>query len=236
MFHINIKTSLALLVLGLVIGFCSPLLFNGCGNNILSKKENIVAPKDLKKQAEHVESEYQEKITALEKTNNELSRELHAVKSRLSEAKQNVKQRKAKIKRLIDPDSYREKGYPAKDLLAKANLHATSVDSNLMRCDSLAREVTEYIQENAEKDSLYELQASKQDSIIVMKDSIIVAGEQFQQELKSLLNQTVIQQESLLKENTQLRKQFKRQKFKNKLAIIGTMILSGIATNYFINH
>jgi hypothetical protein len=86
------------------------------------------------------------------------------------------------------------------------------------------------------KDSLYEEQIVKQDSLIAGKDSIIENKSRLHQELQTLFEQSLAQQQILVKENTGLRKQFKRQKFRSKIVAVGLTVLSGLASNYLIQH
>ena len=231
MITLNFKSPITTLILGFLFGCLTTfLLMGGCNNNKLGH-ETITNPKELKKQADAVESSYQKKIIELENNNQQLQQELKLVKDQLSVIKGRTKQREATIKKIIEP-----KGYPAKELLKKVNSPSVTMDSGLSPCDSLVQEVSEYILENQTKDSLYETQANIQDSIITVKDSVIANQNELHGKLQILLNQSLDQQTTLFTENTQLRRQFKRQKVKNRLITIGGMILSGLAANYLTHH
>lgn len=230
MISLKFKSSIALLLTGLVAGFCLSFLFNGCGNDPAVTHETVIPAKDLKKEADVKEASYQAKITELENKNQQLKLELQSAKDQLVKMKSKTKQRETKIKGMIEP-----KGYPAKELLQKVKPALVSATS-LSLCDSLVQEVSEYMQENSTKDSLYEVQIGKQDSLIAGKDSIIENKTKLQQNLQTLFEQSLMQQEILTKENTQLRKKFKRQKFRSKLVTLGVTVLSGLAANYLIQH
>jgi hypothetical protein len=235
MITFNFKTSIALLLIGMAAGFCFSFLFNGCGNDAGVTHERIVPVKDLKKEADSKEASYKEKITELENKNAELQQQLKTTKEQLVAIKSKTKQRENNIKKIITPDSYQQRGYPAKELLEKIK-PAAIADTVLSPCDSLVNEVSEYMQENAIKDSLYESQIGMQDSLMAGKDSVIEMKSRFHQDLQRLFDQSLAQLEVLVKENTQLRKQFKRQKFKSRLISIGVTVLSGLAANYLIHH
>jgi hypothetical protein len=230
MITFNFKSSITLLFLGLIIGFCLSFLFNGCGNETAVAHEKIIQPKDLKKESDKKEASYQAKISELENKNVQLQQELKSTKEQLLKIKSKIKQRESNIKKLIEP-----KGYPAKELLQKVK-SAIIVDTSLSPCDSLVQEVSEYMQENEIKDSLYESQISKQDSMMAGKDSVIEVKTQLHRDLQLFFDQSLQQQQTLIKENTQLRKQFKRQKVKSKLISLGVLVLSGLTANYIINH
>ena len=230
MISLKFKSSIALLLTGLVAGFCLSFLFNGCGNDPAVTHETVTPTKDLKKEADVKEASYQAKITELENKNQQLKLELQSAKGQLVKMKSKSEQRETKIKAMIEPN-----GYTAKELLRKVKPALVSATS-LSLCDSLVQEVNEYMQENSMKDSLYEVQIGKQDSLIAGKDSIIENKTKLHQNLQTLFEQSLTQQEILSKENTQLRRKFKRQKFRSKLVTLGVTVLSGLAANYLIQH
>lgn len=235
MITFNFKTSIALLMIGLLAGFCLSFLFNGCGNDIGVSHEQIVPVKDLRKETDAKEASYKDKITELENKNAELQRQLKTSKEQLVAIKSKTKQRENNIKKIIAPGSYQERGYPAKELLEKIK-PAVITDTVLSPCDSLVNEVSEYMEENAVKDSLYESHTSTQDSLIAGKDSVIKNQTRLHQELKTLFEQSLAQQEKLIGENTELRRQFKRQKLRSKIVALGVTVLSGLVANYLIHH
>jgi hypothetical protein len=226
---INLKSSTALLILGLVIGFCLSLLFKGCNSEIPVPHEKVISPAVLKKQAADIENTYQTKFTELENKNQQLQNELKTTKEQLTTIKLKTKQRENSIKRIIEP-----KGFPAKELLAKVN-SSVIVDSSLSPCDSLAQEVSKYVEENEVKDSLYQSQINTLDSIVAVKDSVIRFKTELHSEWIDVFTEALDQQVILQKENQQLRKLFKRQKRKSKLITAGLMILSAVGANYLLH-
>lgn len=231
MITINLKSRITIFILGFLLGcFVTLLLTGGCNKSKVATG-NIVQPKELQKQADEIEKTYQERLTELESKNQTLQQELKGAKDQLSAIKTKTKQKEATIKKIIEP-----KGFPAKELLKKVNSSSLTIDSSLSPCDSLVQEVSEYMQENEVKDSLYELQVSTQENIIITKDSVIGLQSKQHDELQTLFGQSLATQETLTKENVQLRRQFKRQKFRNRLLSIGVTILSGITANYLIHH
>lgn len=228
MTNINLKSNPILFFLGFICGFSLLFLLSGNCNGPDKKSEVIVNPKQIRKEVEKSEQEQQHKIAELEIKNQQLLQELATTKDLLSKAKQKTKIREAEIIKLVEP-----KGFPAKELLAKTKLMQTA-DTPSSVCDSLISEVSEYINENTVKDSLYELQVAQLNSTMAVKDSLISLNLQLNKELKSSLIQSLSQQEVLYEQNQQLKRKFKRQKFRTKLIAIGATIFSGIATEYLI--
>ena len=142
--------------------------------------------------------------------------------------KSQTKKRETTIKKILEP-----KGMAANDLLEKVG-HSVPVDSSLSPCDSLANEVSQYLEENTLKDSLYETHISKLDSTISIKDSIIQLKNKMHIDLSNTVSKLLNDHETLLRENKALRKEFKRQKRKGKLVTVGLMILSATAANYLL--
>jgi hypothetical protein len=225
---LNIKSSAILLTLGFIMGFSLLFLFSGNCNGPEINTELSISPAEQKKQIEKNEKEHQQAISELEKKNNELSRELATTKELLNNSKLKTKTRETKIKKLIEP-----KGLSAIELLAKVKPQSSS-DTSVSICDSLINEVYGYIEDNAVRDSLYELQIIQFDSTISIKDSIISQKTWLNKELKFSLTRSLTQQEVLLEQNKQLKKKFKRQKFRRKLTAIGVTVLSGIAVDFLI--
>ncbi|MEP7374733.1 MAG: hypothetical protein ABI675_15160 [Chitinophagaceae bacterium] len=226
MFTYKLKTLVIMFITGLAIGIVSSLLFYGCNTGISKPVTTNVQPKELRKQAESSFAKYQHEISGLEVKNQQLIKELNSTKVLLGRTKRQTAARATRIKELSQ-----RVGFPAKDLLQKVK--AINIgESSPLPCDTLAQEVWEYMQENAVKDSLYESQVNLLDSSLLIKDSVIQTQEQQQKELAALFEKSVLEQEVLTSENKQLRKQFRRQKFRSTLKTIGLILLSGAATHY----
>ncbi len=226
----DVKSSIALVLVGLVFGFCLSVLMKACYSDTPIPQQKAVTTEELKKQAADKEAAHQKQIAELENKNQQLQNELKTTKEQLSAVKSKARQRETTIKKIIEP-----KGLPAKELLAKAK-PVNPVDSSLSPCDSLAREVNEYLLDNAVKDSLYESQISTLDSMVAVKDSVIKFKTELHSEWVDVFTKALDQQEILQKENQQLQKQFKRQKRKSKLVTVGLMILSAVGTKYLLHH
>src|SRR6266498_3712149 len=127
MLAFHFKTTIALLILGFILGFFTPLVFKGCSEPVPIQNGTVVPAKDLKKQAEAIETKYHEKITELEARNTDLQKELASTKVQLTEAKQKMTSTENKIKKLVEPE-----GFAARDLLKK--IHPPDLDSTNSNC------------------------------------------------------------------------------------------------------
>ena len=219
-----------MLIGGLITGFFLSLFVQSCGNNKDTSTRTIVSPKEIKNELAEKVAAYEQKIVELETKNTDLQKQLKTVKNQLLAAKVKVQQRETNIKKRIEP-----RGFPAKELLNKVRPVPT-VDSGLSACDSLAQDVAAYIEENALKDSLYELQINTLDSIVSVKDSVIAEKTKINKGVTEAFTKSLEQQEVLLKENQQLRNKSKRQKRRRKIATIGLMILSALGANQLSHH
>jgi hypothetical protein len=230
---LNFRASILIAVICFVLGSVLTLVLSGkCSNDETNK--NVVAAKNLEKQMQDKETAYQSRISELQKKNQNLMQELSSVKVELISFKLKTKTKEATIKKLIQPKA--APGLPARDLLKKVNGSSVSIDSSLSPCDSLAYEISGYIEDNIIKDSLYETQIGIQENVIATMDAVITTKDSLYRDIKSSFTTSLMQQELLAGQNNLLQKQLKRQKRRSKLLTIGTMILSGIATNYLLNH
>ena len=224
---INIGVPVITLILGILIGLLSWFLFDLSANDLLTTS-SVDNSETIKKEIAAKEALHQEKITELENKNAALQKDLNTIKEQLASIKSQTKKRETTIKKILEP-----KGMAAKDLLEKVG-HSVPIDSSLSPCDSLANEVSEYIEENSVKDSLYETHIINLDSTIAIKDSIIQLKNKLHIDLSNTVSKLLNDREALLRENKALRKEFKRQKRKSKFVTVGLMILTATAANYLL--
>lgn len=221
------KSTIALLLIGFMLGFCTSQFLFGCNAEPSGKPASQV--KELIKKTDANHAVYTEKISVLEKVNANLQQKLLGTQAELQKAKRQTAIQEGSLKLLA------KTGYKASERLKKTD-QPDAVHYYAAACDSLISEVNSYLDENKRKDSLYEEQIFAMDSVITVKDAIIQADASAYNSLHQLFSQTVEQQELLLAENVSLRKQIKRQKRKGKLLGLGGIIVSGAAANYLIRH
>lgn len=234
MITFNLRSSIATALLSFVLGCCiSFLLTGGCNNTSPSTSELITIEK-LQKDFQDKQTAYQARISELQKKNATLQQELSSTQVELFTIKLKTKQKEKAIKKLVLPRT--KPGLPARELLRKVNGKIVAIDSSVSSCDSLAIAVMEYLDENVVKDSLYEKQISLQDSVIRVKDVEITIRDSLYREIKTNFALSLAQQQLLAEQNGLFQKQLKRQKRRSKLLAFGSVILTGIVTNYFLNH
>lgn len=211
-------TAIIFLGIGTTIGICLSVLFQGCGhdvNNVTDKP--AIKPAVIQKQAQANEQHYQQKIDSLSASSLQLEKQLATTRVSLEKAK--------KKNTVLQTQIY--------DLLDKQPIDTIE---RLADCDSLAIKVCDLMTANHQKDSLQEVETTTLEQEIKNKDSTIATQQDAYQSLKQSFDQSIQEQQTLYEQNTQYKKQIKRQKFKSKLASIGLIILSGITANYLIHH
>lgn len=230
MFLLNLHSTLRLALLSFALGFCvSFLLFSNCNYN---KHSRISIPeKFLKIQEDSIRASYEPQVASLESRNHFLQLELKRTKEQLSKIKLKTKSEAPAIKKIIEPI-----GYPASELLKKIEPATLIVGNELSPCDSLIQEVSGYLRDSDIKDSLYDAHITIQDNIISGKDSMVSLCNEKQEILGKILDQSLLEQKRLAKENFSLQKHLKRQKHKSRFLTLGAAILSGLAVNYLIHH
>ncbi len=237
MISLKFKSSTWIAITCFVLGLCCAFLLTGsCSGS--SSRDPLFTAEKLKKQADSLQTAYQEKISTLEKTNIELHSRLSQTKAELQTLKSKNKSKAATIKKITQPP-----GYPARNLLFNSSTEElpsysssyqpTSIDTSATRCDSLTSLINEYLQEVEEKDSLYELVLSQQDSLLTIKNEQITLQSSQLKSLSGLLDDALLGQQTLARENSHLQKKIKRHRRGTRLLTLGTALISGFATHYF---
>jgi hypothetical protein len=255
MMKLHLRTSLTLLLIGFILGFLTSFLIFGCSKGSSQKGVAVQKAKELKRAVETIDGSYQRQIDALQDQNIELQQELEVSQGLLQEAKQEAQDKEDNIQMLLKPGNDFLRKVPAQLGSSKPKLKSyltprqrelldydgialfkgSNQDQGCL-CDSLRREVTEYIQANHRKDSAYELQLITFDSVLANKDLVIDASKQAYDSLKSLFNQSLSSQTALQKENRLLRSSNSRQRFQSKVVTASMMVLSGVAASVFLRH
>jgi hypothetical protein len=250
----HLKASLTFLLIGFILGFFTSFLIFAHTKASSSKSVVVQKAKELKKSGDTIDVAYQNQIDVLQDQNIELQQQLEVSTGLLIQAKQDAQEKEDNIKKLLlqknilstkdlfqkDPKRSLKTYLTPKqrELLDYDNLALFSNDKASKRClcDSLEKEVTEYIEANHRKDSAYEQQLLQFDSLLTNKDAVIETSQKAYSDLKSLFDKSIATQTTLQKENLSLSKQNKRQKFKSKILTGSLFILSGFTANYFLRH
>jgi len=213
-------TAIIFLLVGLTVGICLSVLFQGCDSNTKpAKNSEIVNPYVIEQRAQVNESHYLQKIDSLKANTQELQKQLTTTRFSLEKAKKRNTELQSQVYELLDKPT------------------AVSDTAQLLSdCDSLKVKVEDLIASGNEKDSLQDVQTHNLEQQIKVKDSTIEIQVGSYQSLKSSFNQSLQEQQALLDQNTALKKEIKRHKLKSKLASIGLIILSGITAGSLIHH
>lgn len=210
----NIKT-IAVLVIGIIIGISFSNLFKGCNDTVTQTK--TFKPETLKNQSVKADEIYQHQIDSLQVSSNGLAKKLAGTKQILSQVSKKNKLLQMQVYELIDR--------------TPVNADTIQTQSN---CDSLKVTVAELLQSDDLKDSLFtdvnnnlETQIKNKDSTLMIKDMELHA-------LRISLDQSITEQQFLYDQNKTYQKQFRQQKVKGKLLSVGALILSGMAAAYLI--
>jgi hypothetical protein len=251
----HLKASLTFLLIGFILGFFTSFLIFAHTKSSSSKSVVVQKVKELKISADTIDASYQNQIDALQDQNIELQQQLEVSTGLLIQAKQEAQEKEDNIKRLL----LQKNILCAKDLFQKSNakqplktyltpkqrelldfdnlaLFSDKKENSSCPCDSLEKEVTEYIEANHRKDSAYEQQLIQFDSLLSNKDNVIETSQKAYDGLKSLLDKSVLNQTALQKENKLLLNRNSRQKFQSKIVTAAFMVLSGIAVSLFLHH
>jgi hypothetical protein len=251
----HLKASLTFLLIGFILGFFTSFLIFAQTKSPSSKSVIVQKAKELKKSADTIDVDYQNQIDALQDQNIELQQQLEVSTGLLIQAKQDAQEKEDNIKKLL----LQKNILPTNDLFQKTNtkhplktyltpkqrelldydnlaLFSEKKESSSSQCDSLEKEVAEYIEANHRKDRAYEQQLIQFDSLLTNKDAVIETSHKAYADLKLLFDKSIAGQTTLQKENLVLSKQNKGQKFKSKILTGSLFILSGFTANYFIRH
>ena len=234
----NLKIIFALIV-GVVFGIGFKSLFSGC-NNTTQKNFTIstLKPSVLQKQVVTIEKNYEQQIDSLKRHGIDLSKNLKNSNQYLDKAKEKNFILQMQVYDLIDSRKVNrvdkvdnieiESSVDEVDRIDKLNAFND--------CDSLQSTVLNLLENNKEKDSLYETVNTNLTNQIRNKDSTILIQENKYIDLRKYFDTSIVQQQILYDQNKGLVKQFKRQRIKRKFISIAAIVLSGITANYLIQH
>jgi hypothetical protein len=172
----NLKIVFALIV-GVVFGIGFNSLFSGC-NNTASKNFTIstLKPTILQKQVTTTEKKYEQQIDSLKQHGIDLSKNLKTTNQHLEKAKEKSFELQMQVYDLIDSRKVNRV-----DTVDNAEIE-NSVDevdridklNAFNDCDSLQSTVLNLLENNKEKDSLYETVNANLTNLIRNKDSTIL--------------------------------------------------------------
>ncbi len=212
--------SILFLIIGIAVGF-SFCKLSGSDTGPLPPAKPVadVAVRTLEKKIQEKEKAFMQKTDSLNIQERMLSLQLKTTKSALAGAR--------KKNLILQTQVY--------DLLDKTASQSAGSPLSSAPCDSLAVRVSQLIASDNEKDSLCENITLHLEEQLSNRDSVIRLHEQQHQFLQSAAESSLLQQQTLLTQNKQYRRQFKRQRFRQKILSLGVIILSGLTANMLLH-
>jgi chromosome segregation ATPase len=204
------KTLLIILATVLITSVCSYYFFdNPPVADIPTAQQQV---KTVKQQEQNIDKSYTIAMQKLQKENDSLKKVIAYHKAALATADEKVTVLENKVS----------------SVASKIQSEPDTIKIKISDCDSLSREATALIQEEASKDSLCQETISELTSQVVEKDTEVNECQQSFQSLKLTLDNSIQQQQLLQDELKALNKQVKRKTFQSKLLSAGVMVLTGI--------
>lgn len=213
------KVGLIIFTIGVLFGLFLSFMWRTLTIDIPVSTAPTLSPVELKKEVVASETVYAKSYDSLKKKSIVLTNELTDAKSALASAKQKNSLLKEEVNSLV-----------VKRIDTKLSA-SVPYDSS---CDSLMTAVEYMMQSSMERDSLYETITGNLEEQIETKDSIITLQNSQYQDIKSVFEKSLQNQQTLLDENKLLHKQAKKQKFKSKILSAVLFIFSGAAVNHII--
>jgi hypothetical protein len=202
------------ILLGLFFSFMYRTLLIDLPQPTISQKSVV----ELKKEVATSDASFVKGFDSLKRQSSMLGIELSTTKKSLQTVKSQNAQLRSEVSFLIR----KQRGQKQEQLQVETS------------CDSLITTVEYFMQSNSEKDSLYEAMTANLTAQVANKDSTITLKEAQYLNLKSTLEKSLSNQQSLVDENKLLGKQVRKQKVKGKLLSAALFIISGAAINQFI--
>lgn len=218
MIQISLRKTLLIAILCLLSGIGLSSLFISGNRNATLLPAGIFSAKALTQKADTIEHRQQEQIELLNRRNEALQHSLSKTSELLRKSKANLSAAQQNIRHLLIE-----------------NVTNDSADE-LSSCDTLREYVKGYLDENALKDSLYDSKINLLESTVTLKDSALEISANTQQQMRLILNQTLLQYSWLETENFSLKEEARKTKRKQKLLNFGLALLSGAAAGYLVTH
>ncbi len=204
------------IVLGIVIGIAITKLFTS--SNPCPEITAIAKPSLLKEQTSKKAMQFQNKVDSLQVVAKDLSNNLITSKASLAIAKNRTLVLQKQL------------------VAATENKIVSNKEVGALDCPPEEDLLTELIEVNTYKDSLYETidstrvqQLQNKDAALAVKDSMYIA-------LQQSFEQSMAEQQILYTQNSLFRKQIKRQRLGSKVVSAAILIVSVSAVNFLLKH
>ncbi len=202
------------IVLGVVIGIALARLFTAtspCRENTAIKKASL-----LKEQTSKKEIHFQKKVDSLGLLAKDLKSKLNNSKAALEIAKNKTLVLQTQL------------------LASKEKEFVSNEEAGAIDCPHEEGLLTEFIEVNTYKDSIYESIDSTRVQQLQNKDASLAVKDSMYNDLKVSFDYSISQQELLFAQNKLLRRQLNRRKVKGKLVSGAVLIVCASAVRYLV--
>ena len=202
------------IVLGIVIGIAITKLFTS--SNPCPQITGITKPSILKEQTTKTAIHFQKKVDSLGSLAKDLDKKLTANKAALAIAKNKTLVLQTQL------------------VAAKEKEIVSNNETEAINCPHEENVLTQFIEANNNKDSLYETIDSTLERQLLNKDASLAIKDSMYQALQQSFHQSMAEQQILYTQNSLMRKQINRQKVKGKLVSAAVLIISASAVRYLV--
>ena len=202
------------IVLGIIIGIAITTLFTT--GNPSTQITAITKPSLLKEQTSKKVIHFQQKVDSLGLLAKDLDKKLTANKAALAIAKNKTLVLQTQL------------------VAAKEKEIVSNNETEAINCPHEENVLTQFIEANNNKDSLYETIDSTRILQLQNKDASLVVKDSMYQALKLSFDESLAEQQVLYTQNKLLRRQVSRQKLKGKLVSAAVLIISASAVRYLM--
>jgi hypothetical protein len=201
-------------LVSMITGIALCMLFT-CNDNTRDVK--LVPPAVLEKKAVQAEQNFQKSTDSLIRRTKSLQAELLSTNLLLNKSK--------------------KKNAVITSQLVKLSGNALVKDDTarfFKDCDSLRNNSQLLVENNTEKDSLFEAAIDNLQKQLILKDSAADLQNQRYNNLNDLFRQSLQQQELLSALNKKMKRSFRRQQFKTKMVSGLILVAAGITAHYLV--
>lgn len=200
--------------LGIIIGIAITTLFTT--GNPSTQITAITKPSLLKEQTSKKVIHFQQKVDSLGLLAKDLDKKLTANKAALAIAKNKTLVLQTQL------------------VAAKEKEIVSNNETEAINCPHEENVLTQFIEANNHKDSLYETIDSTRERQLLNKDASLAIKDSMYQALQQSFHQSMAEQQILYTQNSLMRKQINRQKVKGKLVSAAVLIISASAVRYLV--
>lgn len=215
------KYNLLCFAVGVLLGLFLGLVYCTATFNNDSLLLPIPSAKELQKEVTHFETGYRKSFDSLKNESAKLGSALNMAKAELQQAKKRSQLLQGQVYRLLD---------------SRFEKQQSDTVVSITSGDSLAVTVSDLMQANEQRDTLYEHVTANLEDQVKNKDSILALKDSQYSQLKTAFDHSVNNQTFLVEQNKLLNKEYKKQKLKSKFLSATLFVLSGAAATYLLRH